>query len=125
MEKIRKTVMVKQLKKIKSLCFIAAVFRGFFRKSYIFFLLCKMRLMGLFLTYDRPDVTVVGYIKEADGIGRLPIEVIDSLSDDFSINFLNTRACHFADVSSKVKNIKNVLFMYLEKTSSFKTPLFR
>ena len=111
--------MVKQLKKIKSLCFIAAVFRGFFRKSYIFFLLCKMRLMGLFLTYDRPDVTVVGYIKEAGGIGRLPIEVIDSLSDDFSINFLNTRACHFADVSSKVKNIakrpfhvfgKNILF---------------
>ena len=98
-----KTRIIKHLKKIKTLSLIKNVVRGYYRKSCFLFLQWKMALRELFFKPVRPDITVVGYIKEADGLGRLPQEVIESLSDKLSINFLSTRVRRFADVSSRVK----------------------
>ncbi len=39
---------------------------------------------------ERPYLTIMGYITAADGLGRQPIELIKTLKDDISINFIPT-----------------------------------
>ena len=53
------------------------------------------------------DLTVVGRIKFADGLFRLPIGVIDSLSKDLKINFIATDsgASDFKDVPPSVVSV--------------------
>ena len=35
----------------------------------------------------RPDISIYGHVKMADGIGRQTVELIQTLNDDFSIRF--------------------------------------
>lgn len=53
----------------------------------------------------RPDLTVVGFVNEADGVGRQSIELIDAFKDELSIGFLSTRVNKFTGVSSALKKI--------------------
>jgi glycosyltransferase involved in cell wall biosynthesis len=55
-------------------------------------------------TLQAYDLTVVGVIKHADGLGRLPIGVIELLKDDLEINAI---CCHLVptNVSEEVKAI--------------------
>lgn len=36
------------------------------------------------------DLTIVGYMKYSDGLGRIPIGLIDILKEDISINFIGS-----------------------------------
>jgi glycosyltransferase involved in cell wall biosynthesis len=53
------------------------------------------------------DLTIVGYIKQADGIGRQSIGLIECLSDDLRINFVQTLTTCDRDVSQKVLEVVN------------------
>lgn len=66
-------------------------------------------------TLARPDVTVVGFAKFSNGIGRLSIGFIDCLKDALSLNFINTR---FKD--SSVDDIPEPVLSIMKKKN--KTP---
>jgi len=51
------------------------------------------------------DLTVVGYVKQADGIGRQSMGLIDCLKDELKINFVSTRQSIFKDVDESVIKI--------------------
>ncbi len=53
----------------------------------------------------RPDLTVIGYVNRADGLGRQSVELIDALKGDLSIEFIATKKSRFADVPSDVIKI--------------------
>ncbi|MBM3192347.1 MAG: glycosyltransferase, partial [Chlamydiae bacterium] len=46
----------------------------------------------------KPDVTVTGFIKMADGLGRQSIELIDTLHNHFDVHFQKTRDMEWRDV---------------------------
>ena len=52
-----------------------------------------------------PDVTIIGRVKMADGIGRQSIEVIKALKDTYEIGFIETYQKDFTDISSEIKKI--------------------
>ncbi len=54
-----------------------------------------------------PDVTVIGRIKKADGIGRQPIELIKAISKDLSVGFEKTTYKDLTDVPPDIKKIVN------------------
>jgi len=41
---------------------------------------------------ENVDLSIVGYILSSDGIGRMPITLIDSLKDNLNINFISSRS---------------------------------
>lgn len=45
----------------------------------------------LMFSSQQPDLTVVGYISEADGLGRQSLELIDAFRKELSVNFVRTR----------------------------------
>lgn len=53
----------------------------------------------------RPDLTVIGFIHMADGIGRQSVEVMDALKDYISINFIKTRKNVKIDIPPGVRKI--------------------
>jgi len=61
-------------------------------------------LLSLALNADY-DLTVVGTINQADGIGRQAAGLIDCLKSDLKINFVETRVSFFKDVKDSVKKI--------------------
>lgn len=72
----------------------------------------KRLLLVLSLIYlncypSRYDLTVVGPMLFADGLGRLSISVIDNLKDDLSISFIPTSHMDFTDVPMSIcQNLK-------------------
>lgn len=42
--------------------------------------------------YANPDLTLVGYVMPEDGLGKIPINIIDTLDGDISMNIIHTRA---------------------------------
>lgn len=57
------------------------------KKIFIFFiLLC----IGSPL-HSVPDVTIVGFIKPEDGLGKIPLNIIETLGTDISSNFIGTQ----------------------------------
>lgn len=73
-------------------------------------ILKKIFLISLFLNsflIIGYDVTLVGRINFADGIGRIPISIIDMVKNELEINFISTRANGLIlnDISKNVKNI--------------------
>ncbi len=51
------------------------------------------------------DLTVIGFINHADGIGRMTIGCIDTLKDDVTINYIGTHPTKTNDVSADVLSI--------------------
>ena len=56
---------------------------------------------------DLLDLTIVGYVLFADGIGRTSVVLAEGLSDSLKINFINTRPPIFTDVPENLKKIMN------------------
>lgn len=55
--------------------------------------------------YGVYDVTIVGVIKQADGLGRLPIGALDVLKNNCKINFITSRTnnyCNLTDVPQEL-----------------------
>lgn len=50
----------------------------------------------------QPDLTLVGYIDQADGLGRQIPELAEIFMDEFSINFVSTWENHFSGISKKI-----------------------
>lgn len=40
--------------------------------------------------YAQPDLTIVGYIKPDDGLGKVPLNIIETLGDEVSSNYIGT-----------------------------------
>lgn len=55
--------------------------------------------------YDIPDVSVVGYVSMADGIGRQSVELIASLKNQFDVHYRNTRDVDYTDVPRHLHSI--------------------
>ena len=53
------------------------------------------------------DVTVVGYILNSDGLGRLSIGFIENFNDKLNLNFIPTRPSELKDVNDKAIKIIN------------------
>lgn len=55
----------------------------------------------------RTDVTIVGYHRFANGLGRIPIGFMEFLKGDLTLNFVNTRpdVSSFQDIPEKVQSI--------------------
>lgn len=60
------------------------------------------------------DLTVVGDIDQADGLGRISIGIIDTLRNDLSINYVQIGRVCFDDVND---NVKEIVLDSLSKTS--------
>ncbi len=56
---------------------------------------------------ERVDVTIVGYVLFANGLGRTTIAALDYLQDEVKVNFKNTRPeiTSFQDVPEKVRKL--------------------
>lgn len=67
------------------------------------------------------DLTILGFVKFADGIGRHPIGWIDCLKDECKINFISTRKdkINFAGISPQITKIINDPDKTLGKISIF------
>jgi glycosyltransferase involved in cell wall biosynthesis len=63
---------------------------------------CSVLMLPLFARYD---VTVVGPLLYADGLGRLSIGLMEHLKDELSFNFISTGIVNFKDVSYDVQRI--------------------
>jgi glycosyltransferase involved in cell wall biosynthesis len=55
--------------------------------------------------FHRPYLSVIGYVKMADGIGRQAVEVIDALREDIDIAHSETAPVDLTDVPEEVKKI--------------------
>ena len=75
-------------------------------------------LLGIFLlaaggiyyknNYSRPYLTVVGFVRMADGLGRQTAELIDAFKDEMSVGFIPTHRNRYQDVPKGIlKIIKN------------------
>jgi glycosyltransferase involved in cell wall biosynthesis len=54
-----------------------------------------------------PDVTVAGFIKMADGLGRQSVELMDNLKDDYDVHFRKTRSTY--DLQSVPMHLDRIL----------------
>ncbi len=75
------------------------------KKILPLFLLLVLAGGAYFYTQRRPHLTVIGYIKMADGLGRMPVELIEALKDEVSIGFLRTHSNILDDVPEDVQKI--------------------
>lgn len=57
-----------------------------------------------YVTLSAYDLTVVGVMREADGLNRIPIGLIDTLKDEISINFISL-GTDLKDVNQEVQKI--------------------
>lgn len=79
----------------------------------------------------RPDISLYGHVKMADGIGRQTVELIQTLKDDFSIRFKTLdKEKNYQDVAPDIikilekkqyKNGKVIIFegVFIEPTSQY------
>ena len=108
-------------------------------KKNSLFILCFALLAAFgfksFSTYKKkyqvPDVSIVGLVSMADGIGRQSVELIASLKDRFDVHYKNTRDVDLIDVPKDLLSIitkrkrpfgKVIIF---EDTLSIKEDQFR
>lgn len=54
------------------------------------------------------DVTVIGVIKFADGLGRLPIGAIDTLKNKLKMNFITSRHDNYMNLNDVPKSIRSI-----------------
>lgn len=61
----------------------------------------------LFVRCEAYDLTVLGFIRQGDGLGKVAFNLIHMLKDDLKINFIsnNDAPNHFVDVPDSVKKI--------------------
>ncbi len=52
-----------------------------------------------------PDLTILGYIRDADGIGNQSIELIKTLGDQLEIGFIHTRPPNYTDVPLSIQQV--------------------
>ena len=51
------------------------------------------------------DVTVAGHVKYRDGIARIPINLIKSIKDDLSVNFISVGEPDYTDIPDDIRRI--------------------
>lgn len=73
----------------------------------------------------RPDLTIIGFVNMADGIGRQSAELADALKDDISFNFIKTRITVKKDLSSRVRKILHNKTMQIGKVVLFEDLVWR
>lgn len=54
---------------------------------------------------ERPHLTVIGFVNMADGLGRQSAELIDTLKDDMTVNFVPTQKTKSRDLPEKIYKI--------------------
>lgn len=74
--------------------------------------------------FHQPDLTVVGFIDLADGVGRQSLELIDTFKNDCSVNFIPTRPSKLSDVSCSLKRIVRKNYRKLGKVIIFEDLLW-
>ncbi len=80
----------------------------------------------LYTTYvKKPDLTVIGYMRMADGLGRQTVELINTFKNDLSINFISTQKNCFIDFPKKIKAIAKKPAYRLGKVVIFEDALWR
>jgi hypothetical protein len=47
----------------------------------------------IFPLYSNPDLTIVGYVMVKDGLGKIPVTILETLGSDISANISHTRCC--------------------------------
>ncbi len=72
-------------------------------KIYLRLFYCIFFLATRFL--NAYDLTVIGIANCADGLGKIPIGLIDQLRDELKINFISTEGTDACDVSEEVRRI--------------------
>ncbi len=70
-------------------------------------LLCALLILFFRPDRSRPYLTVMGYVRMADGLGRQTVELIDALKDDMSIGFIPTHNNQLQDVPKRLHKILN------------------
>ena len=76
-----------------------------------FFLFFSILLVGglcffiLSMKFQRPYLTVIGFVKMGDGIGRQSAELIHALHDRVNIAFVPTRSSDLSDVPPSIRSI--------------------
>lgn len=68
--------------------------------------LSDVKLINAYIA-KRPDLTIIGSMKYADGLDRLSIGFIDCLYKDLNINFLSPNPIDFADLPAAVQQVIN------------------
>lgn len=75
----------------------------FFRSLYFLFFI----YLHLGFLYSTPDLTIVGFIKPEDGIGKISINILETLGDDITTNVIINPAASKKKVSSRVMKALN------------------
>jgi len=75
----------------------------------VFFLISFLLNAYVNCIENNVDLSIVGFIDSADGIGRIPITIIDCLKNKLNINFVSTRCInpHTLETSNEIKKIIN------------------
>ena len=71
------------------------------------FTLALLMIGGFFYknVISRPHLTVMGYVKMADGLGRQTVELIDAFKDEMSVGFVPTHRNRLQDVPKRLHTI--------------------
>lgn len=86
--------------------------RIFFKKYRMVFLVILLVLSSIFLYQGlfispRPYLTVIGYAKMADGIGRQAVELMNAVYDDVSLGFVPYHKSNLTDVPERICAVIN------------------
>ena len=72
-------------------------------------------LLPLYIMAAVPDLTIIGKVKRADGLGRQTLELLELYKDHFNVNCVATREPDYTDVSPELKKLicpSNLKFPY-------------
>lgn len=80
---------------------------GMLKKFVAFFLAITFLTWVGTREFRRPDLTIIGYVNMAEGLGRQSVELIDALKGDLKIDFIPTKKSYLHDVPKSVVEILN------------------
>ncbi len=78
------------------------------KKTLLSLSLILLIALGFFVylkSNSRPHLTVMGYVRMADGLGRQTVEVIDTFKDEMSVSFVPTHRNRLQDVPKRLHKI--------------------
>ena len=78
------------------------------KKTLIALFALALLLIGSFFyknVFSRPHLTVMGYVRMADGLGRQTAELIDAFKDEMSVGFVPTHRNRLQDVPKHLHSI--------------------
>lgn len=90
---------------------IEGVVKIFLKNCFLFFTKSFLTTLFFFFSlslHGQVDLTIIGYVLPGDGLGKIPMTILETLSDEISVNMIATRKIpHLDPVPLRTKKALN------------------